>query len=254
MKFKGIDDFTIEDCREYLRYNPEGEWASAVRNRMQVLQQVEIENRKKMEREQGGKRYEQYELMGEKIIWKDFRGFLTKEGWEWCGLGVPYFKEWLLIGISLLFEVLLLCFEVFVFSLESYIILGCVMMVELFLFVFVCLRIIDYSMYLFKICDIEDSSSNIRRVRNRVGRIGLCRLKKKGIGKLLPMAFDAIYPCGMDVYICREGNRYGLYNIQRRKMVVPINYDMIELKEGVFEVMKDGVRERFTENGFRLVE
>ena len=256
MKFKGIDDFTIEDCREFLRHNPEGEWASAVRNRMRVLQQEEGENRKKMEREQGEKRSEQSESMGEKIRWKDFKREVDEKQWILYGYRIRKKKPWGKAFICLLLAVVefILC-GLCVFLVEG----GDIMMVIGFFVVLIVgyiwvLLFLHVIFYPTKIYDIENSSSNVRRIRNREGRIGLARLGEWGRLKLLPMVFDAISPCRANIYVCRKGGKYGAYNVERRKMVVPVEYDEIELREGVFEVIKDGVRERFTENGFRVVE
>ncbi len=111
------------------------------------------------------------------------------------------------------------------------------------------------------IYNIEDCESDVRRVQNERGFWGLCLLHNGGIVRLLAFGFNWISLCGEDAYVCvrggnrREGVKKGVYNTQKREMVIPVEYDEIEpLQNDFLEVVKDGVVSKYTTKGFRVME
>jgi hypothetical protein len=73
--------------------------------------------------------------------------------------------------------------------------------------------------------------------------------------KKLAMEYDAIEPLGDEAYICRIGKWYGLYNITRSKMVIPVIYQTLAMgRDGNVEASLDGVMTKFTIKGYRAIQ
>lgn len=196
MKFKGIDDFTIEDCREFLKQRPNGPQTSEVIDRMFVLQDMAVEKKLQEQKETEVQRKKE-----EKIKWLDIKEFRETYPFK---TGLSSFKK--------------------------------------------------------SIYNIEDCESDVRRVQNERGFWGLCLLLNGGIVRLLAFDFNWIGLCGEDAYVCVRGITggkvyKGVYNTQKREMVIPVEYDEIEpLQNDFLKVVKDGVVSKYTTKGFRVME
>ena len=105
---------------------------------------------------------------------------------------------------------------------------------------------------------IEEISSyaggRVLRIRNSAKKIGLCKCWKLFVKKILPIEYDAIYPCDVNVFICEQKGKKGVYNVELKKMMIPVEHDEIHItSENKLEVYKNGVVTKYTTKGFRLI-
>lgn len=92
-------------------------------------------------------------------------------------------------------------------------------------------------------------------MQNKEGKIALCKVLRVRIRQVLGFCHDSIRECGNGSYICQIGSRYGLYNTDLKKMMLPVEYDNIKYtEEGTILAEKDGVVYRFTGKGYRKID
>lgn len=251
MKIKSVDNFSLDECREYLDTHPAGSERTAVEDRLYaILQQKryseeQIEIQKKLEQER----------IETDVSWIDFKQFVASH------------KYRDLLSIKGIFYILIV-FSVYFISVAfvNYNILdgwcynediGIVVSFILFPSIIIGRLFTSHSSSLKDIYNIEqdEKTKSIRRTQNRVGKFGLHLCKKRRIIQLLPIEYDNIYYCGGNSYVCVKGNKCGAYNALTKKMVIDIEYDSMEiLKEGVLLVTKNGVHSKFTTDGYRVIE
>lgn len=91
-------------------------------------------------------------------------------------------------------------------------------------------------------------------MQNKEGKIALCKVLRVRIRQVLGFCHDSIRACGNGSYICQIGSRYGLYNTDLKKMMLPVEYDNIKYtEEGNILAVKDAVEYRFTGKGYRII-
>ena len=71
---------------------------------------------------------------------------------------------------------------------------------------------------------------------------------------LLGMKYDNISRINDDTFICTRNGLSGVYNATKRKMVVPVNCESIEVKDGRIHATCGGVVTVYTDHGYRVVE
>ena len=105
------------------------------------------------------------------------------------------------------------------------------------------------------LCDIQDNPSQFKLIRNKNGLIGISMWWNKRCKLLLRMVYDNILCINDDTFICIHNGSYGIYNATKKKMVVPVEYDSIEYKNGkIYASSRDGVVSVYTDTGYRVVE
>ena len=102
--------------------------------------------------------------------------------------------------------------------------------------------------------DIQDTSSRIKMIRSRKGRLGLAELKGKKLKSRLKMQYSKITRVSDEMFICERRGRYGVYNAAKRKVIVPVNYENLKFDGNRFVATKGGAVTVFTDKGYRVVE
>lgn len=234
MKFKNINDFTIDECKEYIKRNPNGRSLSMVQERMKYLLEKEEKNTETKD---------VFEKPGfSKIQWIDIRQFLEKKHYrDFQWLRYPLIVALLYCNLGFFTELFHLTDGTI-----SFWALG----------IFVCLYIFSFdSPVLSRIYNIENTDSKYVVVQDRFGKMGLCRCGRYRLVPLLRFKYEKIYPCEKDSYICKKRDKFGVYNATLRKMVLPVVYDSIELREDdALVVTQNGVASKFTTKGYRIIE
>lgn len=292
MKIKSVENFSLEECREYLNTHPDGPERSAVEDRLDAIlhqKQYSEEQKEKL------RKLEQERLIKD-VKWIDIKQFLSNHKYRkltgakiivWVPLLIAVF----ILSASIYFsntthkmyakysseqasytigvERLLLEFDYiykihdygdeyprydsYYMSDEAFATLGVIIPAILILIIIHFLS----SPSLPNIYNIEqeEKTKSVRRTQNRAGKFGLHLCKKRRIIQLLPMEYDNIYHCGGNAYICVRGNKSGVYNTQAKKMVINIEYDSIEIAQnGALIVSKNGVHSKLTTDGYRIIE
>lgn len=107
-----------------------------------------------------------------------------------------------------------------------------------------------------KIYNIQDGdkSQKYRAIQNKQGKMGLCKVERYRIKKVLPFDYNDIFMICDNSYICKKGGKYGIYNTETNKMLVPIQYDDIyAITDDSIELVMNSQVHRFTHKGYRIV-
>ena len=291
MKFKNIENFTLEECQEYLNTHPDGPGRSAVEDKLDAIQH---QKRYYEEQKEKQRKLEQERLIKD-VKWIDIKQFLSNHKYRklpgvkiivWVPLLIAVFilsasiyfsntthmmyddDRWDQANYTTGIECLLLqmdCidpgslydeyprYDSYYMRDEAFATLGVIIPAILILIIIHFLS----SPSLPSIYNIEqeEKTKSVRRTQNRAGKFGLHLCKKRRIIQLLPMEYDNIYHCGGNAYICVRGNKSGVYNTQAKKMVINIEYDSIEIAQnGALIVSKNGVHSKLTTDGYRIIE
>ena len=234
MNFKNINDFTIDECKEYIKRNPNGRSLSMVQERMKYLLEKEEKNTETKD---------VFEKPGfSKIQWIDIRQFLEKKHYrDFQWLRYPLIVALLYCNLGF-FTILFHRTDetIYLFALG----------------IIVCLYIFSFdSPVLSRIYNIENTDSKYVVVQDRFGKMGLCRCGRFRLVPLLRFKYEKIYPCEKDSYICKKENKFGVYNATLRKMMLPVIYDSIEQEgDDTLVVTQNGMHSRFTTKGYRVIE
>ncbi len=224
MKLKSITDFTLEECQEYLAHCTSEQQRQAIEERINFLMQ-EKEHSKEIPNN---------------IKWIDIKQFLASNSYK---DRLPYIALKILLAIISV-SIFLVTGEIMTLLIPSIPIIS------------IILDDIPYhSSCLSTIYNIEDTGNELVRVQNRSGQIGLCRCDKHRMVALLPYKYTNIYRCGYFSYICVADGKYGVYDVDQRKMVIPVEYDNIEiLPDNTLMAYKNGRSSKFTKEGYRVIE
>lgn len=292
MKIKSVENFSLEECREYLNTNPDGPERSAVEDRLNAI----LHQKRYSEEQKEKQRKLEQERLIKDVKWIDIKQFLSNHKYR------KLFGAKIIVWVPLLIAVFILSASIY-FSItthkmydgsrweqanyttgierlllqmdciypdgygdeypryDSYRITSGVRAATLGVIIpaILILIIIHFlsSPSLPSIYNIEqeEKTKSVRRTQNRAGKFGLHLCKKRRIIQLLPMEYDNIYHCGGNAYICVRGNKSGVYNTQAKKMVINIEYDSIEIAQnGALIVSKNGVHSKLTTDGYRIIE
>ena len=102
--------------------------------------------------------------------------------------------------------------------------------------------------------DIQDTPLPLKLIRNNKGLLGLSLWNKKKSRSLLGMKYDNISRINDDTFVCTCNGLSGVYNVTKRKMVVPVKCESIEVKNNRIHATCDGVVTVYTDKGYRVVE
>lgn len=101
---------------------------------------------------------------------------------------------------------------------------------------------------------IQNIDSAIKLIKGKNGLLGLLKWEEKKSRSLLGMNYDNISRINDDTFICTRNGLSGVYNATKRKMVVPVKCENIEVKNNRIHVTRDGVVTVYTDYGYRVVE
>lgn len=289
MKIKSVENFSLEECREYLNTNPDGPERSAVEDRLDAI----LHQKRYCEEQKEKQRKLEQERLIKDVKWIDIKQFLSNHKYRKLSgakiiVWVPLLIAVFILSASIYFSItthkmygyweqadyttgiecllLQMCcidldryedeyprYDSYYMQGEAFATLGVIIPAILILIIIHFLS----SPSLPSIYNIEqeEKTKSVRRTQNRAGKFGLHLCKKRRIIQLLPMEYDNIYHCGGDAYICVRGNKSGVYNTQAKKMVINIEYDSIEITQnGALIVSKNGVHSKLTTDGYRIIE
>lgn len=291
MKIKSVENFSLEECREYLNTNPDGPERSAVEDRLDAI----LHQKRYCEEQKEKQRKLEQERLIKDVKWIDIKQFLSNHKYRklssaklivWIPLLVAvfilsasiYFSntthkmyaeyrsdqanyttgiEWLLLQMYCIqpdrYGDEYPRYDSYWIRDEAFATLGVIIPAILLLIIIHFLS----SPSLPNIYNIEqeEKTKSVRRTQNRAGKFGLHLCKKRRIIQLLPIEYDNIYYCGGNAYVCVRGNKSGVYNTQAKKMVINIEYDSIEISQnGALIVSKNGVHSKLTTDGYRIIE
>lgn len=292
MKIKNIEDFTLEECREYLNTHPDGPERSAVEDRLDAI----LQQKKHCEEQKDIQKKLEQKHVEKDVSWIDIKQFLANH--KYHNLSRIVTVVWILLISAILLLALAFYYSntnhrIFVYGweqaqytsgierllldidfidtrwhysdaeyprYETYDMgnLSPISLVVIIAAIFILIIINSFhSLPLPNIYNIEqeEKTRSVRRTQNRAGKFGLHLCKKRRIIQLLPMEYDNIYYCGGNAYVCVRGNKSGVYNTQAKKMVISIEYDSIEIAQnGALIVSKNGVHSKLTTDGYRIIE
>jgi hypothetical protein len=291
MKIKSVENFSLEECREYLNTHPDGPKRSAVEDRLDAI----LHQKRYCEEQKEKQRKLEQERLIKDVKWIDIKQFLSNHKYRKLS-GAK-----IIVWIPILIAVFILSASIYFSNtthkmyadyrwdqadyttgIESLLLqMGCIApryAVEYPYYdsyymrrdgAFATLGVIIPAILLLIIIHFlsspslpniynieqEEKTKSVRRTQNRAGKFGLHLCKKRRIIQLLPMEYDNIYYCGGNAYICVRGNKSGVYNAQAKKMVINIEYDTIEITQnGALIVSKNGVQSKLTTDGYRIIE
>ena len=121
---------------------------------------------------------------------------------------------------------------------------------------FLLLSSLFHSPLIKKIYNIQDGdkSQKYRAIQNKQGKMGLCKIGRLKIKKVLPIDYNDIFMICDNSYICKKDGKYGIYNTETNKMLVPIQYDDIyAITDDSIELVMNSQVHRFTHKGYRIV-
>lgn len=289
MKIKSVENFSLEECREYLNTHPDGPERSAVEDRLDAI----LHQKRYCEEQKEKQRKLEQERLIKDVMWIDIKQFLSNHKYRKLSgakiiVWVPLLIAVFILSASIYFsntthkmydygwdqanyttgiECLLLqmdCinprygdeyprYDSYYMLDEAFATLGVIIPAILILIIIHFLS----SPSLPSIYNIEqeEKTKSVRRTQNRAGKFGLHLCKKRRIIQLLPIEYDNIYYCGGNAYVCVRGNKSGVYNTQAKKMVISIEYDSIEIAQnGALIVSKNGAHSKLTTDGYRIIE
>lgn len=102
--------------------------------------------------------------------------------------------------------------------------------------------------------DIQDTPLPLKMTRSKKGLLGLSLWGKKRTKMLLGMKYDKISRINDDTFVCTRNGLSGVYNAAKRKMVVPVKCESIEVKNNRIHATCGGVVTVYTDHGYRVVE
>ncbi len=171
-------------------------------------------------------------------LWQDFKGF-RREEWKTWNKYFDLGSDWLYI------IPIVNCFAIawYLLKLLSF------MIIYPFMYFAHC-RVSSNSY------DIEVTTSEFKLTRNKKGKIGLCYWQDWLWNKqLLRSKYSNISRSEGDCFIVIKDNKYGLYNGERKKMVLRCKYEKINhLHDNVYIAKINGVQNKFNSEGDRLLQ
>lgn len=101
---------------------------------------------------------------------------------------------------------------------------------------------------------IQNIDSAIKLIKGKNGLLGLLKWEEKKSRSLLGMKYDNISRINDDTFVCTRNGLSGVYNATKRKMVVPVKCESIEVKNNRIHATCGGVVTVYTDHGYRVVE
>lgn len=234
MNIKSVNNFTLQECLKYLEEYPNGDLVKEVENRLSILEKAE-------------KLLEINKLP--KVQWIDIKQFLETHKYSNNKYGIIIF-----VFLYIVFIIITIMLVAIKGRDETAAVQTIIMVTPIFL-VIIAYLCVQHSSVLSKIYNIEKTDNDIVMIENRCGMYGVCLCKEQTIKLLLPCIYTKVYPCCDKVYICMKKNKWGVFNAELKKMVIPVEYDNIIMdgKDRLL-VIKNNVKSRMTTKGYRIIE
>ena len=108
-----------------------------------------------------------------------------------------------------------------------------------------------------KIYNIQDGDKSLkyRIIQNKNGKVGLCKVGRLKLNKILDFDYDSLFMINDNSYVCKNKNKFGIYNTEVKKWTVPIVYDSIyAINNDTIDLMKDKKVYSFSHKGYRIVK
>lgn len=294
MQIKNVDNFNLQDCENFLKNNPDSELAGAVSARREKLMD-EIFQSKKREEDARKKQIQSYKdgmkwvdmaQFNEKKRYKTyyvFRAilmsvfcicfFLYISIMYYCNTEHYIYEEYASDQASHVTGVEHFLLVNDFIDTDSYYsdgfsphfghyernrnfeVINVLGIVVSFLLVLISKTI--HSPLVGKIYNIQDGdkAQKYRAIQNRRGKMGLCKVGRFKIKKVLPFDYDDIFMIRDNGFICIKDGKYGIYNAENKKMMVPIIYDDIyAINFDTLDLIKNKQSYSFTHKGYRIVK
>lgn len=102
-------------------------------------------------------------------------------------------------------------------------------------------------------CSTKEDKNQCLIAISKYGKYGLLKRENKHLKILLSCKYEHILKVGNESFICKINGRYGIYNPQVKKMIVPIKYDSIEISRNnsLLVAHKGNTEDSFDLDGFR---
>lgn len=277
MSIKKISDYTLEECQEYIKLNPNGSERIVVEERIRNIFTQSKENK---EKDEILRKIKQEELEKD-VEWIDIKRLIDKNCLK--DLYVIIIIIYLILSIVLIFLGYTISLDgtTFLYKPSSFIdfceFLGILDVYSYseewhvnanfnlsFVFwliaIFLPIRIIincfhTPSLNTIYNIELEEKVKSFRRTMDKRGYFGLHKCCRFRLVQILPFQYNNIYHCCENAYICVKEGKRGVYNTVKKKMVIEVDYDSIEiLSDGTLKTLKNGVYSKFTTEGYRIIE
>ena len=278
MSIKKISDYTLEECQEYLKLNPNGSERIVVEERIRNIFTQSEENKEKDEI----LRKIKLEELEKDVEWIDIKRLIDQNS----------LRDLFVLKI-IVYSIVLILFGIAIYSISLD---GTTFLSEPSNFIYFCdeldfLDVDEYSsgkwhvdcafggfefiiLVLIPIflliglnyfhspslntiynIELEEKVKSYRRTMDKRGYYGLHKCCRFRLVQILPFQFNNIYHCGENAYICVKEEKKGVYNTAKKKMVVEVDYDSIEvLSDGTLKALRNGEISKFTTEGYRIIE
>lgn len=291
MQIKNVENFNLQDCDNYLKTNPNGELAESVRLRQkQLIEQTIQVNRKKDEERK--REVHSYEMNTQ---WIDMAEFNEKKKYKSLSFPRCILKSIVFICLLIVIVAAYYCnTEHYMYADSSYdqafyvtgienFLLRCDIIhcywsydfsphwdrycvdggfflffgIGIFSFFILLLTSIWHTPFVSKIYNIQygDKSLRFRAIQNKKGKVGLCKVGRLKLNKILDFDYDALFMINDNSYVCKNKNKFGIYNSDVKKWTVPIIYDSIyAINNNTIDLKKDNQVYSFSHKGYRIVK
>lgn len=292
MQIKNVDNFNLQDCERFLNQNPDSHLADAVRVRQgQLMEEVFLSKKKDEEARKAQisscrkkmswidmalfnekKRYKTLSTLrciifgiliiclftiGAAIYYSKTEHYIYEQYSDSQAIHVTGIEH-ILLKIEMI-EPLSVFDDVFSPHWGLYYITDVVIAPIIICLVSILSLLLSglfHSPLIKKIYNIQNGnkSQKYRAIQNKQGKMGLCKVGRLKIKKVLPIDYNDIFMICDNSYICKKDGKYGIYNTEANKMLVPIQYDDIyAITDDSIELIMNSQVHRFTRKGYRIV-
>ena len=293
MQIKNVEHFNLQDCNNYLKNNPNGELVESVRLRQkQLIDQTNQVNRKKDEERK--REVHSYEMNTQWIDMAEFNEKKKYKSLSFprCILKSIIFICLLIVIIAVyyfctehyIYEEYASGQASYVTGIENFLLrcdiidtpwfwgdnfsphwdtydvdscFGYISGIGIISFFILLLTNIWHTPFVRKIYNIQDGDKSLkyRIIQNKNGKVGLCKVGRLKLNKILDFDYDSLFMINDNSYVCKNKNKFGIYNTEVKKWTVPIVYDSIyAINNDTIDLMKDKKVYSFSHKGYRIVK
>ena len=293
MQIKNVENFNLQDCDSYLKNNPNGELAESVRLRQKQL--IDQTNQVSREKDEERKRQVHcYEMKTQWIDIAEFNEKKKYKSLSFsrCILKPIVFICLLIVVAAVyFFNTKHYIYEEYSWDQASHVtgienfLLNCeiidthyywndsfsphwdtytydsgfwsISFIGIIVFFILLLTSIWHTPFVSKIYNIQDGDKSLkfRAIQNKKGKVGLCKVGRLKLNKILDFDYDALFMINDNSYVCKSKNKFGIYNTDVKKWTVPIIYDSIyAINNNTIDLKKDNQVYSFSHKGYRIVK
>lgn len=292
MQIKNVDNFNLQDCERFLNGNPDSELADAVRVRQRQLMDEIFRSNKRDEEARKAQIHSYMKKMPwiDMAQFNEKKKYKTRSTFRYIILGILFICVFT-VGVVIYYcnsthymyeessyaqathvtGLVNILLKLYIIETPWYYsddfsphwdyyclgdLFGFPIIVGIVSILFFLLSYQFHSPLVKRIYNIQDGdkSQKYRAIQDKQGKMGLCKVGRFKIKKILPFNYDDIFMIRDNSYICMKDGKYGVYNTEINKMQVPMQYDDIyAIKDDSIELVMDSQVHRFTHKGFRIV-